>query len=408
MAIAAIETLNFGLGRLVEAARTRGQELYLLTVHRGFYQHELAQEYASEVEIVDVETLNVEKVVTALKEIPDLQGIIRATDLWSSVCLEAAERLQLPHQNTEAVRLIRDKGRLRRHLYERGLTRSSSVVFDPHTTEANELAQRLSFPSVVKNVAGSSSQNVWLVKTEKDLAPTLEAARQVHGLSALTAEPYFFGPLYSVETLTWAGETRVLGVTSRTLSPEPYFREETFSFPVAFPEATAEELAAWVSGILEATEYREGFTHTEFIITADGFELVEINPRLGGGKLGEMMSQAYGINVYDAFFDLALGQRPALMDVHLEPRCGTAQVKLYAPEAGTFEGIDGQELLSLHPGAPALHPTRGAGDHVPATVDGRGVVASLIATGETTEIAYHNVLSMAGKLHVRMRPAARA
>ncbi|MEU3990779.1 ATP-grasp domain-containing protein [Streptomyces platensis] len=408
MAIAAIETLNFGLGRLVEAARTRGQELYLLTVHRGFYQHELAQEYASEVEIVDVETLNVEKVVTALKEIPDLQGIIRATDLWSSVCLEAAERLQLPHQNTEAVRLIRDKGRLRRHLYERGLTRSSSVVFDPHTTEVNELAQRLSFPSVVKNVAGSSSQNVWLVKTEKDLAPTLEAARQVHGLSALTAEPYFFGPLYSVETLTWAGETRVLGVTSRTLSPEPYFREETFSFPVAFPEATAEELAAWVSGILEATEYREGFTHTEFIITADGFELVEINPRLGGGKLGEMMSQAYGINVYDAFFDLALGQRPALMDVHLEPRCGTAQVKLYAPEAGTFEGIDGQELLSLHPGAPALHPTRGAGDHVPATVDGRGVVASLIATGETTEIAYHNVLSMAGKLHVRMRPAARA
>ncbi|MGW7454693.1 ATP-grasp domain-containing protein [Streptomyces sp. NPDC054787] len=404
MAIAVIETLNFGLEHLADAARERGHELHLLTTNRDFYQYELSKESTKSVNVTDMDTADVEQVVSALRKIPDLAGVIRMTDLWSMPALAVAEELGLPRQNKEAVALLRDKGRLRDHLHANGFSRASSVVFDPHTASADQLAEELPFPCIVKDVAGSSSQNVWLVKTPADLPSVLSAAQQVEEVrgGALTAEPYFVGPMYSAETLSWDGETRILGVSSRTLSPEPHFREEALSFPVAFPEATRKDLTDWIGSILSSVGYREGFTHTEFIITNEGFEIVEINPRLGGGLIGETIHRSLEVNVHDGFFDLALGRRPALMDASLEPRRGAAQVLIYAPTTGVFEGFTGEDLLAGHPGEPKLHPVRRPGDRIPATTDQRGAVAFLLATGATAELALHNVMSAAGKLGVRM------
>ncbi|MDT0382164.1 ATP-grasp domain-containing protein [Streptomyces sp. DSM 42041] len=406
MAIAVIETLNFGLGYLVDAARSRGHDLFLLTCNRGFYQHELARAESVGVNVVDVDTSDVVKVVSALRNIADLQGIVRMTDLWSMPAIEAAEQLGLPRQSGDAVALLRSKGELRDHLHNHGFSRAPSVVFDPYTTEAGEVSKQLGYPCVVKDVAGSSSQNVWLVKTPSDLRPVIDAARksaQVRG-GALTAEPYFVGPLYSAETLSWGGETRILGITSRSLSPEPYFREDTLSFPVAFPEAKAKELVDWVGSILSTVGYREGFTHTEFIVTSEGFEIVEINPRLGGALVGESIHQTFGVNVHEAFIDLALGKRPALMDAQLMPQRGTAQVLVYAQEVGVFEGFAGEELLAHHPGEPTLYPLRRPGDFVPSTTDQTGAVAVLFATGASAELALHNVVSALGKLGVHTKP----
>jgi biotin carboxylase len=327
MAFALVESLNLGLGHLAHAARARGHDLHLLTADRSRYEFELAEPSTASVTVTDVDTDDVDAVVAALRGIPGLAGVIRMTDQWSAQALAAARRLGLPHENPEAVALLRDKGRLRAHLHEHGFSDASGVVFDLRDADPAELAGKLPFPCVVKEVSGSGSRNVWLVTAAAELPAVLtEALRTTEGRSAvLAAEPYFLGPLYSAETLSWGSETRLLGVTSRLLSAEPYFREEGGSFPVAFPGETEKELADWISGILRSTGYHEGFTHTEFIATADGFEIVEINPRLGGALIGESIRLSLGVDVHDAFFDLASGQRPALMDLDLIARFGTAQ-----------------------------------------------------------------------------------
>jgi biotin carboxylase len=137
-------------------------------------------------------------------------------------------------------------------------------------------------------------------------------------------------------------------------------------------------------------------------MTVDGFELVEINPRLGGALVGEAICQSLDINVHDAFFDLALGHRPALMDSPLVASRGAAQVLLYAPKTGNFGTIAGQDCLVLHPGSPVIYPLRQPGDAITATTDQSGVVGVLFATGDSAELALHNALSMAGKLHITM------
>lgn len=404
MAIALIESLNFGLGHLAAAARRRGHELLLLTSDRSRYTYELSDELSTGVEVIDVDTTDAEKIIATLSGIQDLAGVVRMADRWTLQALETARRLGLPHQDIDAVTLLRDKGRLRKHLHDNGFSRAAGVVFDPHTASAEVLAGLLPFPCVIKDAAGSGSQNVWLARTPADVPAVLAAARttaQMHG-DALVAEPYFTGPMYSAETLTWGGRTRVLGISSRALSPEPYFMEQGASFPVAFPAVTERVVAQWISSILSSVGYRDGFTHTEFIATAHGFEIVEINSRMGGALIGESIRRSLGVDVHGALLDVALGRRPSLMDEPLDIKHGTAQVCIYAPRAGVFAGLDGTELLDHHPGDLELYPVRFPGETIASTVDQRGAIAFLLARGATAELAYHNAVSAAGKIGVRM------
>ncbi|SHG69034.1 ATP-grasp domain-containing protein [Streptoalloteichus hindustanus] len=408
MTLVSLEALTFGLGRLVDAVRARDHRLRLLTCGRDVYRYELdrlAADPSAPLDVVDVDTFDTDAVRRALAEVPDLRGLISSTDTWSLVALDLLAELGLPGPAPAAVRLVRDKARLRDHLHRAGLSRGASHAFDPATTTAAELAPRVSYPAIVKDTAGTGSQNVWLLGGPEDLDDVLAAGRAARLRGALLVEPYFAGPLFSAETLTWDGETRLLGVSSRGLSAEPHFREESLSFPVAFPPERAAELADWITRVLAAVGFDDGFAHTEFVLTADGPEVVEINPRLGGALVGEAVSRSLELNIYDAFVDLALGRRPALMDAPLKPVRGVAQVLLYADRVGTFRGVDGLDRLPGHPGSPALLPTAAEGRRVEHLTDQRGSVGIVLAEGETAELALHNVLSAAGKLRVRVTGA---
>jgi biotin carboxylase len=397
--IAVLESQSLGLRHLVHAAGDRGHDVVLLTSDRSRYSYDLGL-LRDDIEVVEVETTDVDKVVAILQAgYPDVAGVVRMTDKWSLPALAVATALGLPHENADAIGLLRDKGRLRNHLHDNGFSKARSITFDP-----GETPSAVPYPAIVKDVAGGSSENVWLVKRPADMPAVLAEARAVtlRG-GALVAEPYFTGPLYSAETVSWDGRTRVLGVTSRAMSPEPYFREEIGSFPVRLPDRTNDELAEWISAILTSVGYREGVTHTELIVTTEGFEIVEINARMGGALIGEAVNQALGINMHSAFADLALGRRPTLMDESFEVRQGVTQVAVYAPATGVFDRIDGAEALAGHPGSPVLYPFRNPGDVIESTIDQRGGLGLVLATGATSELSMHNAMSAAGKLTPRMR-----
>ncbi|MGW7411723.1 ATP-grasp domain-containing protein [Streptomyces sp. NPDC054863] len=395
MHVAALEWLTYGLDKAVAAAARRGLTLHLLTADRSEYAFELSRCDMDVLVVHEVDTSDARIVVKELEAIEGLAGLISTTDTCSLVSLEVADRLGLPAQPSDAVRLVRDKAALRRRLHGLGLSRASQVTVDPFAADAAAVADSLTYPAVLKDSSGTGSEGVWIAHDAHDVPGILDAARtgRLRG-GVLTAEPYFSGPLYSAETLSWDGETRVLGITSRILSPLPHFREEGEAFPIAFPAPQAAELTAWVRAVLDRIGYR-GISHTEFIITDDGYEVVEINPRLGGGMVAELISGAYDINVCEAFFDMALGQRPALMDAPLTVVRGMAEVHLLAERTGVFDGFEGEERLAGHPGSPRLSVARAPGEAVDSLTDWRASLGSVVAEGPTAELAMHHAASAA-------------
>ncbi|MEU9783086.1 ATP-grasp domain-containing protein [Streptomyces phaeochromogenes] len=415
MTIAALEALTFGLGRLAEAAGGAGNRLCLLTGDRAVYRHELAHltpEALAALDIVDVDTFDESACAAALAAVPDLRGLVNSTDTWSVPGADLADKLGLPGPDPAAVRLLRDKSRVRTLLHERGLSRGRALTVpadpagasDPaHVSAASaaaEILREIGLPAVLKDSAGTSSRNVWPVRDEHQLHAALAEAAQRAFAGRLFAEPFFSGPVYSAETLSWEGETRLLGVLSRQMSPEPSVREEAAAFPVAFPAPELGLLQDWVGRVLVTAGHDTGFAHVEFVLTAEGPELVEINRRIGGALVGEALCRALGTNVYEAMVDTALGRRPALLDNPVDTSSGPATgfVLVYPDRRGTLTGWTGLDTLSAFPGTPEWYPTAVPGRRVEHLVDQRGCTGIVLAEAATAELALHRALSAAGSV----------
>jgi L-aminoacid ligase-like protein/ATP-grasp domain-containing protein len=394
MTIVLLEALSFGLGRLVAAAEAAGHELCLFTGDRSIYAHELAQLPAGRLAVVDIDTTDIPACEEVLRAMPDLAGIVNSTDTWAIPGSQLIARLGLPGPDPEAVRVLRDKGAVRTLLYKGGLSRAAAVPVSAAVSVADEVG----FPMIVKDSSGTSSRGVWLVRDEAELAAALREAEDTALKGHLIAEPYFEGPLYSAETVTWQGRTRLLGVASRQLSPEPARREEAAAFPVAFPDADADALSDWITDVLDAAGHHQGFAHTEFILTATGPEVVEINQRIGGAMIGEALCRSLCTNVYTATIAMALGEEPALLTEPIETGPGIAFVLCYPPEPGVLTGWLGLDRLSGLPGAPEWYPTATVGADLQHLSDQRSCTGILLTEGPTAELALHRALAAGGRI----------
>lgn len=438
MTIAALEALSFGLGRTARAARAAGHRFVLLTGDRSVYRHELATAGDADatdvtgvvdgidvIDVIDVDTFDPDAVRRALARLPDLAGLINTTDTWSVPAADLAQELGLPGPDPEAVKLLRDKACVRQTLHRAGLSAGTAVVVEPRVDSAELVRGAVGLPAVLKVSAGTSSRDVWIVHDDEGLRAALAEAEErafgaggvsraggasgAGGLNgSLFAEPFLAGPLYSAETLSWEGSTRLLGVLSRQMSRRPAVREEAAAFPVALP---ADELAAierWVGAVLAAAGHEQGFAHVEFVLTRRGPELVEINRRIGGALVAEAMCRTLGVNVYEALVDVTLGRRPCLLDAPPPPTGpAVAFVLVYADEPGVLAGWAGLDGLNAFPGKVSWYPVRAPGDAVPHVGDQRGCTGMVLAEAPTAELAQHRAWSAATTVRPLMKTAGR-
>jgi hypothetical protein len=399
--IVTIEWMYFGIAKMAQAAARQDATLHLFARNRDFYSFDLARaEVPDALVIHDVDTRDPADIRRALLELGPVDGVVTPTEHCGIDAYAVLEELGLSRQNPVGVRTVRDKSLLRQRLYELGRSASTGVIVQPGRTRWRDLEATLGVPFIIKDSAGSGSAHVWLIDAEATFDRLLGAIGAGGLQGELLAERYFVGPLFSVETVTWQGETRVLGVSGRILSPEPDFREEASSFPVALPAAVALDIETWIAKVLDGVGYDVGVTHTEFVMTSDGFEVIEINPRINGLVGGDIISAATGADIYETFVEMALGRRPAVLDADLTHRNGGAFVFLYPDRPGTFTGIRGAATFRAHYGEPILYQLRPLGTRLETIRDQSGIVGVVQAGGPTAEIALLNALSAAGKLTV--------
>lgn len=400
MTIACLEMLSFGLAHLARAAGEADERLVLLTGVEELYLHELATLPPGTIEVLPVDTGDRAATRAALAGIDGLTGLISSTDTWGVTGAELAAELGLPGVDPAVIRLVRDKARVRDLLHAKGLGPFPSHPVDA-TVTLDRLAAAVGLPAVVKDTAGTSSRNVWLIRDAADLARFHAEASGATLFGTLTAEPFLAGPVYSAETITWQGHTRLLGLSSRLMSRQPFFREDVTAFPAALPPTELREIEHWLDATLAVLGYTDRFAHIELAMTVDGPRLIEINSRIGGALVGETMCRALDVNVYSGLVDLALGRRPRLLGEPLGDGPASAFVLVYPERPGVLEGIDGVADLAHYPGRPAWFPTKAPGARIERITDGWGYAGIVLADGPTAEIATHRAVAAAGAVHVR-------
>ena len=306
--------------------------------------------HAPGLSVVVVDTNDLEAVTECVAQVRrqrELDALLTFSEFYVEIVAEVAAQCGFRYLCPAAARTCRNKLETRRALQASGLaTPWFSLVASEE--EARQAAREVSFPCVVKPPADSSSKGVRLVNDSEEL---LDHFQRLHawrvndrgqGLEGgVLIESFLQGPEVSVETVTLApGDVRVIGITAKHLSQPPFFVEIGHDFPAALGEDESAPVRHAVLSALAAVGFDFGPAHTEVRLTEEGPVVVEINPRLAGGMIPELVRHALGIDLLPALLNQLCGQ-----PVDLAPRRAEwASIRfLTADRSGRLGGVSGAD-----------------------------------------------------------------
>jgi cysteine synthase A len=315
-----------------------------------------------------------------------LAGVTTTSDFYLGAVAGLAAALGAQANTPQTVTTCKDKARTRLVLTSHGLLQPRfAAVTRP--SQVASAAARTGLPCVVKPVDGSGSENVLLCATqaqaELQSALVLAVERNVRGQASAGAaliEEYAEGPEYSVETFCVNGINACVGITAKHLGELPGFVESGHDFPAVLSAPVAQELAEAARGALEAVGYSWGAAHTEIRLTGHGPLVVEINARLAGGMIPELIRLATGIDLLEQQLRAAIG-----LPVNLEPtRSRHAAIRfLLPPVDGTLRDVTGMETAARVPGIERAVLTGEPGRHARAARDAYDRLGYVVAVGDS-------------------------
>jgi biotin carboxylase len=350
----------------------------------------------------------VAEVIAAVMRAGRLDALLTFSEFFVIAVADLAQRFGFPYLSPAAARLCRDKFEMRRALRAAGLAtpdcrRVSSLQ------EAREVAAAVDYPRVLKPPSDSSSRGVRLVRDPRDL---LEHFSVIHGWRTndrgqplqgdVLVESPLAGPEVSVETMTLARhDTRVIGITAKHLSSPPLFVELGHDFPAALEPAAAGRVAAEALAALDAVGFDFGPAHTEVRLTPAGPVVVEINPRLAGGMIPELVAHALGINLVAALLDQLRG-----LPVDLEPRrAACAAIRfLVADRGGRLAGVAGLDAARALPAVREATLTKPPGAMLRPAEEAADRVGFVIASAASREAMLADLAAALCLLHLEIDP----
>ncbi|MGG7575232.1 ATP-grasp domain-containing protein [Streptomyces sirii] len=275
-------------------------------------------------------------------------GVITSCDYYLPTTARIAARLGLPGPAPAAVESACRKDATRRALADAGLPGPRFAVCADRS-EAADAAREIGYPLVLKPVDLCGGMFVRRVDDEAGLARAYQAladfpvnARGQRRAPVVLLEELLHGPEVSVETVSFDGTTRVVGVTDKSVGGAPAFIETGHMYPAALSPADAEAAAETAGRALAALGLDAVVAHTEIKLTADGPRVVEVNPRPAGNRITELVRHVAGIDLAAAGVEVALGREP-----DLRPRATglrSAAIGFLVPDtAGVLASVGGAD-----------------------------------------------------------------
>ena len=327
-------------------------------------------------------------------------GVFSSSEYFIGSAAFLAQCAGLPGADSSAVAKCRDKREQRRVLLEAGIPVPKFVAAQT-PSQAAEAAMTIGVPVVVKPTTGTGSMGVLLCHTINEVATQADRllARTVNerGMPIpreVLVEEFVDAPEFSVETF---GAVAV-GVTQKHVSPPPHFVEIGHDFPAPVARVHLEALRTTTVAALQAIGLTWGPAHTELRLTAGGPVVIEVNPRLAGGFIAELIRYAVGIDLLHQTMRAACGD-----GADLARSCQRyASIRfITVKETGRIAKICIQDA-ETSPQVAEVSLYRRIGDTVQVNNDFRDRIGHVIAVGETFDQAASSAAAALEKVSIEM------
>lgn len=327
-------------------ARSPGLPLRVTCVRNDPYDEDLAMRCVGQVIRADPrDAAAIATVARAVHARDRLDAIITYHDATMPIAAQVAEDLGItPAGSAASWAASTDKSRMRAMLHAAGVDDTPFRRCD----SVQELRQFVAEvgPAIVKPVAGSAGRSVMAISGPDDVAGAWAFVQDELSAGGVLAEALLAGQEYSVETLSVHGRHQVVAITTKSTSGAPWFIELGHAVDSDLPAELVEVVTRTVIPALDAVGHRSGPCHTEVMVNGAAARVIELNPRVAGDQIWEIVQLATGVDMFAGYLLTAAGlQAPPAW------RSGGAAVRFVtAPELGVAVEYRGIEQARLAPG----------------------------------------------------------
>lgn len=224
------------------------------------------------------------------------------------VAARVATALGLPTNPPAAVDAARSKVRTREVSAELGLP-SPRAKRVRSLDELYAAAEHVGFPAVVKPEFGAAAIGCVRVDGAEDLPRIYGLVRDVvhPGSDAifrtgndLLLEEYLDGVEFDVDLILEGGEMVFASVSQNWPTAEPSFQETGLHCPPDHKPREVRRLVAFTAKAVKAFGFERGVLHVEGKYTSSGPRIVEVNARMGGARLHQIVEAVWGVDPIEA------------------------------------------------------------------------------------------------------------
>jgi carnosine synthase len=257
------------------------------------------------------------------------------------VVARAAAELGLPGNPVSAVDSARSKLLTRGASARAGLPTPRSLRVQS-LDELYAAAAELGFPAVVKPEFGHSQVGCMRVDSLESLPDIYWLVRkEVEGTSVvnfrahndLLLEDYLDGVEFDVDLILEDGDCVFSSVSQQSPTPEPSFQETGLHCPPDYGARHVRRLVELSVQTVQAFGFVRGVLHVEGKVTSKGPRIVEVNARMGGGRIHQLVEAVWDVDLIEAHVRAALGL-PQQLSPTRKPRCAVDHRLVYAPATG--------------------------------------------------------------------------
>ncbi|MBQ0111405.1 MAG: ATP-grasp domain-containing protein [Oscillospiraceae bacterium] len=332
-----------GAGFLQSFVIKKAKEMGYYTVTADLDKNAIGFKYADDYAIIDI--VNKEACLDFAKK-HNIDGVLTAATEYGVLTTSyIAGKLGLPGLKYESAQRIKNKYSVRRCLFENNVDDMESAYEINGTTDISALANKITYPVIVKPCDGSGSRGTSRVDSPDTFENACNFAMNNSISHTAEAETFISGNEYGAECIVIDGEIYVLAIMKKFMTVPPFYAELGHTVPCGLTDSIEAKAKQCVADAIRALDINFGSVNADMIITDEGkVYIVDIGTRMGGNMIGPcIVPYGTGIDYMSAMIENAFGDFKGF-----KKTAPTAvATKLLAFDGGTVKKIPDMKDISL-------------------------------------------------------------
>ncbi|PGB57866.1 ATP-grasp domain-containing protein [Bacillus toyonensis] len=304
-AIKAAEKLNFFTVLLTKKTKFINERTIFPDVHQMIFTD--INDYDNI--ITTIEKLN--------KSGKNIKGIFSFIDPYVYMAARLSEKFCSNIVSTKAIHHMENKILTRNVLKDLPISLNYSI-YKPTESLSSFFKKnnKINSPLIVKSPKSTGSKDVLLVKNKDQLILSIQSLLNKLPNEEILLEEYIDGPQYLVEILVQDGKVHIIAVIEQEITFFERFIVTGYSLLGRVEKRLYNSLFNAINSVIQAFNMKNGACHLELRRIDNVWKLIEINPRISGGAMNDIIEIGHGINLVQETIRLMLGNKPSLVKKH--------------------------------------------------------------------------------------------